>query len=693
MNARQFGAIPFVFILFLYLIGLAAGLNFAPFSFNSIFFILIALIVAFVLLNVLYKHLSIYKLNWTGGILLAIILIVAGINNVNSSKEVNDNDHFARHKADHLVLKIIDEPVLKNDSYRFTTQVIQTTNGDQSKQTIGKLLLSIKDTRASKLKYGDVLLIAAKYDEVMPPLNPAEFNYKQYLANKNIYHQAYLYPGQYVSLKSNEGNILIAYALKLRQQLVDKLHTHIINPDAAAVAATLILGYKADLSNDILQAYSKTGTIHVLSVSGAHVALVYAVLLVLLSFLTRYKHGRVIQAIVIILIIWFYALLTGFSLPVCRAAVMLSLILAGKTYSRYISTLNILAFSAFMMLLFNPLLINDVGFQLSYLAVAGLVILQPLINKRFTIKNKWGDKLWLLCSASIAAQVATLPLSVYYFHQIPVYFLISNLFILIPSAFIMYGGLLYLLMPESFILSKWLGFLLEKIILFTNKGLSVIEHSPFSVINKIWLTNIEYMLLYALIVLIFICLYKLQQKLIVTTVCLALILAFSISIKKYRLSHSTETVFLSLNKNNGIIFRDGNKAILITNLPTGSKGFSYSIKPYLDSTGVEHLDTVKPEANFKTSFFEKKKEIITFGERSFFIIDKATREFPEADIYYLAQNNKLVNAYLQKTKMMVIGAVSQQYAAILVQQAKASQLPYKILRRNKALILTSNMKK
>src|SRR5689334_1135909 len=149
--------------------------------------------------------------------------------------------------------------------------------------------------------------------------------------------------------------------------------------NAVAVASTLILGYKADLSEDVLQAYSKTGTIHVLSVSGAHVAIIRPLLSFMLTFLNRFKHGRLIKAIIIIPIIWYYAMLTGFSPAVCRAAVMITTVIIGKTYNRYINNLNILAVSAFMLLLYNPLLITDVGFQLSYLAVAGLVVLQPVV--------------------------------------------------------------------------------------------------------------------------------------------------------------------------------------------------------------------------------------------------------------------------------------------------------------------------
>ena len=201
------------------------------------------------------------------------------------------------------------------------------------------------------------MLIPAKYNIIDPPFVPAEFNYKQYLQYQNVFYQAYLYPGQFKLVSSGNGNPLIAHSLGLRQRLVEKLKVNMRDTNAIAVASTLILGYKADLSNDLLQAYSKTGTVHVLSVSGAHVAIVYILLTFALSFLNGFKAGRVVKAIIIVTLIWYYAMLTGFSPAVCRAALMISFLITGKTFNRYINTLNLMAASAFVLLIYNRILL------------------------------------------------------------------------------------------------------------------------------------------------------------------------------------------------------------------------------------------------------------------------------------------------------------------------------------------------
>jgi competence protein ComEC len=393
------------------------------------------------------------------------------------------------------------------------------------------------------------------------------------------------------------GNALIAVSLRLRQRLVEKFKQNMHSPEAIAVASTLILGYKADLSNDVLQAYSKTGTIHVLSVSGAHVAIVFILLEFLFGFLNRFKYGRTIKAVIIITLIWYYALLSGFSPAVCRAAVMISMVIVGKTYSRTINTLNILAVSAFFLLLYNPLFITDVGFQLSYLAVSGLIIFQPVLYKLFRFKNKWADKLWLLCSVSLAAQVITFPLSAFYFHQFPVYFLVSNLFIIIPSTVIMYSGIAYLIFGSIPFLGRILGFILEKSILFMDKVLAIIEHAPWSGISKIWITPIEYLLLYVIIIGAFYFLYNRKTWLLQLSLTALLLLTISISIKRWRSARASTITVLNLRKHTGIVMRKGSNTAVITDLSDTDKVFKYSVQPFLDSCQASNIKIYKPGNN------------------------------------------------------------------------------------------------
>jgi len=700
MIANHKGEIPFVVLLLPFLSGISLGIGFITAAYLPLIWgIFGGLGVAFIVLNLAYRRMAIYKNRWLGGLLITFILFSAGCISAINNNELNNDRHFSKTPAQYLSVKINTGPQLKNGLLRFTATVGQSVYNKQSTPVTGTLLVTIKDSAAIALQYGDELVIPAKYNPIDPPFNPAEFNYKKYLAHQNIYYQAFLYPGKYRVVKHGTGNPLITFSLRLRQQMINRFKLQMHNPDAIAVASTLILGYKADLSTDILQAYSKTGTIHVLSVSGAHVAIIYILLQFTLGFLNGYRHGRVIKAAIIIALIWYYSLLSGFSPAVCRAAVMISMVIIGKTYARYINLLNILAVSAFALLLYNPLLITDVGFQLSYLAVAGLVVLQPVVYKWLEFKNKWANRVWMACSVSIAAQVITFPLSALYFHQFPVYFLLSNLLIIIPTSVIMYSGVAYLAFSWVPLVSTLLARILEYTILFMNKALAVIEHAPLAGIGKIWLTVPEYLLLYVIIISLFYYLYNKKTWLIKLGLACLLLFAASISLKKYRAESTHSIAFLNLRKNMGIVFKNGCNAVVLTNLADTDKNYRYSVQPYLDSAQVGHIRVIDLNQNINLTWFKKQGPLMQFYNKRILIFDKHLQNQQlsarlQTNYLYVNGNPHMTIDDVNKTfdyQLLVIdGSNSKQSIERLAAGAKALNVNYKVLKRNNSLITVSN---
>ena len=700
MLANHKGEIPVIILLLPWLFGITLGLSFIQAAYLPVLSgVFIGLSAVFILLNLNYQQLAVYKFRWLGGLLINLILLTAGWISTVNYYELNNRNHFSRSAAQYLAVRINSEPQLKAGLTRFTASVYQNISFKQTTATSGTLLLAIKDNAAMGLQYGDELLIPATSAPIDPPLNPAEFNYKKYLFYQNIHYQAFLYPGQYRLLQHNSGNPVIAYALKLRQQMVTSFKQHLHHPDVIAVASTLILGYKADLSNDVLQAYSKTGTIHVLSVSGAHVAIIYFLLQWLLGFLNRYKYGKVVKMVLTILLIWYYAMLTGLSPAVCRAAVMISMVIIGNTFTRYINMLNILATSAFLLLLYDPFFIADVGFQLSYLAVAGLIVLQPVVYKWVTFKNKWADKLWALCSVSIAAQVVTFPLSVYYFHQFPVYFLLSNLLIIIPTMIIMCAGMGYLLFFRMPWLSTILAWTLENSILFMNKALAVIEHAPFASIGKIWITPIEHLLIYAFIISLFYFLYDKKPWLLKLSMACLLLLCISISFKVYRSNNTKSIAFLSLRKKTGIVFKSGNNAVILSNLADTAKVYRYSVQPYLDSSKINNSKVCGLEDNISLRYLKKQGNLIQFYNKRLLIFDTGMSNLQlstklKTDYLYITGNpnttlQQISRSYDYQT-LVIDGSNTQKLINQLETEAKEMRVNYSILKRNISLIAVSN---
>jgi competence protein ComEC len=695
MIAKHKGEIPVIVLLLPFLAGIYGALFCLNTNNTFALTALIALSLLFIGLNLVYTRLRVYKARWLGGALVSIILLLLGWFVTIQHHELNKADHFSKKPAQQFVAIITSEPKVKDDLVRFTADIKQSINNGEANKTSGTLLIAINDELAKNLFYGEELLIPANYALVDPPYNPGEFNYKKYLANKNVHYQAFFYPKQYKIITASKGNPVIAYALQLRQNLVNKLKANMQDTTAIAVASTLILGYKADLSNDVLQAYSKTGTIHILSVSGGHVAIIYLLLGWMLSFLNGYKRGRIFKAIAIIALIWAYALLTGFSPAVCRAAVMISLVITGKTYSRYINNLNLLAASAFALLLYDPFLLTDVGFQLSYLAVGGLVVFQPIVYKWLNFKNRAVDKIWLACSVSIAAQVITFPLSAYYFHQFPVYFLVSNLLIAIPIIVIMYCGLLLIILPQMPYLSKALGYVLERSILLMNKALAFIEHSPYASIGKIWLNTFEYLLLYAIIILLFYFLYDKKKWLISATLAYMLVLSVSISLKQYRANDTQSITFLNLRKHTGIIVKNGNQGVVLTDLPETDKTFKYSIQPDLDSNRITDYKVYPLNKNIQLPYLLKQGSLVAFQNKRLLLLNDSSQiqSIPQQlgiNYLYISDDAFVYTAVIKNKTLIIAGSNSDKYIAGFKEGIKNAPVNYKVIKRNKSVCIVSN---
>lgn len=700
MTPNHKGEIPLVLLFIPFVGGLITGLTFFPQI--SLKFLIIALGVSsvlFISLNIKYQAFKIYKERWLGGVLAVCILFLLGWIFTIGRNELRDKNHFSKIPARYLLTQINSEPVEKNGLFRFTANVLAAADSSHKKPVSGTLLISIKDTLAAKLKYGDELVIPAKYNLVAPPLNPAEFNYKAYLANKNIYYQAFLYPGKYVLVNRNTGNRLISAAIQLKHDLAAKLRQNIRDTNAYAVTSAMLLSYRTDLNEDLLETYAKTGAIYVLTVSGAQVGIIWLVLSFVLGFLDGHKQGRIIKAAIIIAVIWYYSTLTGFTVPVCRAALVLSLVIIGKIWRRYINTLNILAVSAFILLCYNPYYIAEAGFQLSYLAVFGVLILRPLVYRWFLVRNKIFEKLWSLCSWSVAIQLAISPLCMFYFHQFPVYFLFSNLFVIIPAAIILYSGSLFLLLPKIPLVSAALAFITEKTAFFMNNVLIFVEHIPGSVINRIWISGADCFILYIIITCLYIFWFKREVVWLRLALAACLLFVADTSFKNIRLQNSGGISWLSLGKHQGIVFRNGHAATVFTDLAETDKTYRYSVQPYLDSCGVTDIKVLKLSDDVNTRWLKKRLGFIQFRGTKVFILEgmlttNVSAEKINTDLIYLTGNPDinpatLVSDFSFKT-LIVDGSNSDRFINQLTQSIDLKGHNIVLLKRNKSFATISN---
>jgi len=687
----------FARILFPFMIGICLLYFFQNEYAVLIFLTLSATIFSSVLIiNIRYKRLNAYKFKGFTGVLLFVFFFCFGGLLCLLKSEKLSTDYFAKKKYTYLKIWVNDEPEETNGFLRFKARVVSGYEHSKQIKSSGQLMVTLKvdSLNPIRLEYGDELIVSANYDEVEPPYNPGEFNFKYWLASQNIYQQIFIDQTQVVKTNHNNGIAVIKFALDLREKQIAKYRRLIKNDEAFAVASTLILGYRADLSKETLAAYSKTGTIHALSVSGSHVAIIFFLLDILLFWLNKKWYLKIVKFISICSFIWIYSLITGLSPSVVRAAIMITIFITAKTFAKNKNGYNTLAFAAFCQLIYNPFSIWDVGFQLSYISVFGLIYLQPKIYKWVYIKNKWLNKIWELIALSLAAQLVTFPLCIYYFHQFPVYFLIGNLFISIPLILIMILGI-GVLIP----LVNNLSPVFEWIIVSTNSVLKWIADLPYSTLSSVWISFPELILL-SLALGLFVYASAMYNKRILTISLMVYVIYSSIVLyDNWQAAHQKKIIFYSLRKNYAVAFIDGTHAILITNLAKADKNFQFSIQPALDRSQIGKVNFVSLNQDTQTLNFVKKSNQIIFNGYNILIADG------KLNYRKLISNGKFSSLWLTEStkfrlehivgktnyKTMLIDGTNKDYRIDTFKNfAKNKRIEYYVLKKNPAYLIYLN---
>jgi competence protein ComEC len=336
----------------------------------------------------------------------------------------------------------------------------------------------------SALSPGQIVWVKGTPNPVSAPANPGEFDFRSFLLQQQITHQHFT-SKEIVVLGHVNAFPLESFFIQLRAKLESKIDVYVKNNRSAQIAKALLLGQKKNLERDTQTAYSTAGAMHVLAVSGLHVGIIYGFFFLFFKPLKLPLLKRFIFLVFLIGLIWCYAFLTGLSPSVLRSATMFTLISLALLVNRTPSIFNPVAISAVLLLMYDPLVGFSVGFQLSYAALVGILLFQPLILKLWIPKNKVLEYFWQVSSVSMAAQITTLPISIYYFHTFPTFFLIAN-WIVIPAAFlIMAVGIPFLLLSLISPLAYLLGEALNHLLIYLNKFIFAIGHLPFAQITDL----------------------------------------------------------------------------------------------------------------------------------------------------------------------------------------------------------------
>ncbi len=556
--------VPFIRIILPMIAGILIAIYQDLNSHNWFYALGISLVLLLFIMLSIKKNPTLNKELYFGGTFYLMMFLV-GVNLIVFKTAKNDSSHYQKVAINNeYIVEIVEIPKEKPNSVQIIANVFSCIDSNNiAQKSSGNVILYFeKDSSSLKLLQGDKLYIQSDLSSIAPPLNPGQFNYKQYLEFNQIYQQGFVSSEHYKLLEQG-GFSIIGYAATLRDRLLSILKKNGLKNNEMAVASALILGYKDDLGEELKHSYSSAGATHVLAVSGLHVGIIFLVLNFLFNIFDKNDKFRITKTLFLLICLWFYATLTGLSPSVVRAATMFSFVAFGKSFARKSSIYNTLASSALVLLVYNPYLIMEVGFQLSYLAVLGIVYFQNLIYKRVYVKNKYLDYIWMITSVSIAAQLTTFPLGLLYFHQFPTYFFISNLFV-IPGAMVIIGvGLLLFATSWIPVVSAAIGWFLSMLIYFMNTLVMSIDQLPFSLIEGISITILECWLVYVIIVFFVMGYESRKLKFILFALSFTVFFIGKDLFEDYHLSQTKQVVIYDIKNGDNINFISPNENFFI----------------------------------------------------------------------------------------------------------------------------------
>ena len=680
---------PFVRILLPFALGIWCCVC-LPMARLSMMAMLAIALVLFAFAAVTSLVLKRYRFNWLFGAVMSCYLFFAGYTMTRVYEAETQKDYFRNFDsgASYYVARVYDDPTERERNIR-TVLLLEYQFGDTvpSRPVTGKVMAYFTKSDSSfTLRYGDLIAIPAPIREVSGPKNPEEFDYWAYLHRKGITGQVFLKEDDWLDLQVNNANPIYAFSYRFRDVLLTSLHRSGLSDNEFGVAAAILLGYDDKLADEVRKDYVAAGSMHILCVSGMHVGIIYLLASFLLGFLNRKKWQKTLKQGLLLALIWFYALIAGLSPSILRSALMISFVIIGEMIRRKGFIINSIAASAFILLCINPNNLFEIGFLLSYSAVVGIVVLQRPIYNLLYIKNKLLDKAWEITAVALAAQVATIPYTLFYFNQFTTYFWLSNLFMTPISFVVVISGMVLLLVSWIPYLNTLVGYLVWGAVYVMNWVVARIESLPFSIIKGLYVSDFEFAMLLLAFVFLLLMVTLRKRRLFIAMLSTVLLLMVSLTIRLYQSGNQDSMTFYSLRNYTAVDFVRGGDHLLLADstLMADAKTVDYSLKgAWAKQHLSSHPQVLGFEEDFECDYLVKKSNLVSFDGKLMALWnddvlgDSLSNRLP---VDYLLVRGKqkpdvqsVVNGY--ETKMLLIdGSVPRYLAEKWVAQAGEKQL-------------------
>lgn len=493
-----------------------------------ILFVFFVILFASVLLYFLVPVRVKYQFAYVNGITLNLLLLNAGALLVWLHDIRNDKKWIGNYSASNSYTVVtIEEPLVeKTNSFKALASIEGAYSENGFKSLKGEVIVYFKkDSSLNQLHYGSQIIFKKPLQEIKNAGNPGGFDYKQYSLFQGITHQINLSQNEFEILPTEKQHWFHSFIFNCRKWVVSALQKFIRGEKEQGLAEALLIGYKDDLDKNLVQSYTNTGVVHIIAISGMHLALIYGLLLLLTKPLRR-KHLQLLRVVLILSGLWLFTLLAGAQASVVRSAVMFTCIAIGEALSKKTSIYNTLALSAFILLAFDPFWLWDVGFQLSYAAVISIVTFYRPIYNWFYFPNKILDFIWKTMAISIAAQILTTPISLYHFHQFPVLFLLTNIVAVPLSSLILFGEIFLCTISFLPFIAIYVGKIVQLLIYWMNSYIEMIERVSFSLWNGFSISILQAILLS--IAAVAICFWLMDKRKWILWTVLGSLLSFTV---------------------------------------------------------------------------------------------------------------------------------------------------------------------
>ncbi|MGL6269852.1 MAG: ComEC/Rec2 family competence protein [Chitinophagaceae bacterium] len=500
-NFRFWKEMPFLRILLSFIPGLIIGL-FSPLLMKNLLLLSLPASIIIGVVNRLPAW-EAWKWGFLRGLSIILLVFLAGglISFLNYSQKIKYTSWTLPQSNIETTLAVLEEPTMyKSERYRATASLFEILPGSKKRKRGMAFVYFPKDDVKASLAYGTSLILMSRVLPIQKKGNPGQFDFADYYKRQGIYYQVFLQKGEYILLKNGNGNRFNQFLFQTRNKIIQILQKYISDKKAAGLAEALLIGYRNDLDQSLVNAYANTGVIHVIAISGLHLGLLFAVLMSLTSFLNNSRKKQWLQFLLVISLLWIFSFMTGGSASVIRSAFMFTLVGFGRLTGKKGYPLNSLAAAAFVLLAYQPNWIMDTGFQLSFTAVGSIMIYFDKIRNLLYFKNPLAIKCWDMISVTLSAQILTTPVVLLYFKQFPLLFLFTNMVAVPLSGWILLGEIVLCLFNTHTTIADELGKALEKAIELLNAYVIQMDRVSFSAIRDIYVSPMQVAALYLCII-------------------------------------------------------------------------------------------------------------------------------------------------------------------------------------------------